>query len=57
MLTVGFRADYSASVLSYSLVHECACTCIPYTNVHANVLSPSACYRIRSCIISEELGL
>ena len=30
---------------SYSLVHECACACIPCTNVHAhaNVLSLTAC--------------
>ena len=26
-LTVGFRAGYSASFPSYSLVHECACAC------------------------------
>ena len=43
-----FRAGYSASISSYSLVHECACACIPYTNVHANVLSLTACQPVVS---------
>ena len=39
---MGFRAGYSASFSSYSLVHECTCVCIPYTKVHANILSLTA---------------
>ena len=34
-----FRVGYRALFSSYSLVHKCACACILYTSVHANVLS------------------
>ena len=42
-LIVGFRTCYSASFSSYSLVYECTRVCIPYINVHANILSLTAC--------------
>ena len=38
-----FRVGYRALFSSYSLVHKCACACILYTSVHANVLSLTTC--------------